>query len=300
MRLCALLLALSTLAICFAPTQAALVERDFLVPGDGLLIYDTVNRREWLDLAVTEGLDSIGLATAMANRNPLESFSLATHENLQDLANSLNVKGIYGRWPRDAESYDGAARLFSLQENYDEDILQWIREHIAELSRSTDNRIRVSDLIGGITPQGDVASPSFHGMQKFRGRGLLGAISEEIGQRYALGYVYSKWGTSLHVDYDLESNSVFFTETLGHLLDGTYFTIVPPWNENGSAFFATILSSFLGPDGINGTGGFERSGSDFIADVTGPYWLTRVAVPEPSTLALLLSASLILPCRRLR
>ena len=30
-------------------TTAAVIERDWLAPGDGLLTYDTVNQREWLD-----------------------------------------------------------------------------------------------------------------------------------------------------------------------------------------------------------------------------------------------------------
>ena len=33
--------------------HAAVLERDWLTPGDGLLTYDTVTGREWLDLPVT-------------------------------------------------------------------------------------------------------------------------------------------------------------------------------------------------------------------------------------------------------
>jgi hypothetical protein len=32
---------------------AAVIERDWKIPGDGLLTYDTVNKREWLDLSQT-------------------------------------------------------------------------------------------------------------------------------------------------------------------------------------------------------------------------------------------------------
>jgi len=34
----------------------AFIERDFLVTGDGLLTYDTINQREWLDLSLTKGM----------------------------------------------------------------------------------------------------------------------------------------------------------------------------------------------------------------------------------------------------
>ena len=33
--------------------RSAIIERDWLEPGDGLLTYDTVNRREWLDIPYT-------------------------------------------------------------------------------------------------------------------------------------------------------------------------------------------------------------------------------------------------------
>jgi hypothetical protein len=35
------------------PLSAAVIERDWKTPGDGLLTYDTVNKREWLDLSQT-------------------------------------------------------------------------------------------------------------------------------------------------------------------------------------------------------------------------------------------------------
>jgi hypothetical protein len=35
------------------PTSAAVISRDWTTPGDGLLTYDDVNQREWLDLSET-------------------------------------------------------------------------------------------------------------------------------------------------------------------------------------------------------------------------------------------------------
>jgi hypothetical protein len=46
---CGALLAL----VSASSLHAAVVEHDWKVPGDGLLTYDTVNKREWLDLSQT-------------------------------------------------------------------------------------------------------------------------------------------------------------------------------------------------------------------------------------------------------
>lgn len=48
-------LLLTFLACCAGSSSpAALIERDWLTPGDGLLTYDPVHGREWLDLTVTD------------------------------------------------------------------------------------------------------------------------------------------------------------------------------------------------------------------------------------------------------
>jgi hypothetical protein len=43
-----------------AVSTAAVIERDWKTPGDGLLTYDDVNQREWLDLSVTNLLQFDG------------------------------------------------------------------------------------------------------------------------------------------------------------------------------------------------------------------------------------------------
>ena len=47
--------AVPTLLLLLLPTSlnAAVIERDWQMPGDGLLTFDTVNQREWLDLSET-------------------------------------------------------------------------------------------------------------------------------------------------------------------------------------------------------------------------------------------------------
>jgi len=41
------------LALCSSLASGAVISRDWKTPGDGLLTYDTVSGREWLDLTYT-------------------------------------------------------------------------------------------------------------------------------------------------------------------------------------------------------------------------------------------------------
>jgi hypothetical protein len=56
MRLFFIAAALATCSVLSAPefTSAAVIARDWKAPGDGLLTFDTVNQREWLDLSQTD------------------------------------------------------------------------------------------------------------------------------------------------------------------------------------------------------------------------------------------------------
>jgi len=66
----AALLALS----CAPASQAAVFERDWKEPGDGLLTYDDVNQREWLDvpLSLLVHFPSPRLDTALAELGRLK------------------------------------------------------------------------------------------------------------------------------------------------------------------------------------------------------------------------------------
>ena len=74
-----LLILLATL-----PLHAAVVEHDFLAPGDGLLTYDDVNQREWLDLSYAyTSLDNI--KSKMVPGEFLEDFLFATKDDVRAL-----------------------------------------------------------------------------------------------------------------------------------------------------------------------------------------------------------------------
>lgn len=74
--------------------NAAVSERDFLAPGDGLLTYDDINQQEWLDLTATLDWSLAELYEAIAPHGPLRGFSIATVEDLVGLANSANLEWI--------------------------------------------------------------------------------------------------------------------------------------------------------------------------------------------------------------
>lgn len=74
------------------PVAAAVYERDLLSPGDGLLTYDHVSQREWLDLPETSGLDLGVINDAVKPGGPWAGFRFATAEDVEQLAISAGVQ----------------------------------------------------------------------------------------------------------------------------------------------------------------------------------------------------------------
>lgn len=93
------------LAICFADTATAgVVSRDLFEPGDGLLTYDDVNQREWLDFSVTAGFSQEELAIEL-EQQALHGFKLATKNVIRELFQANNKSYLPG------ESHDWAFSL---------------------------------------------------------------------------------------------------------------------------------------------------------------------------------------------
>ena len=97
-------LLLFSLALCASLTaqisQAAVFERDWKTPGDGLLTYDDVNQREWLDLTesqlfkfpgntLEERYQAVLAETAIDGL--FEGFSVAASEEVRSLAESAGI-----------------------------------------------------------------------------------------------------------------------------------------------------------------------------------------------------------------
>lgn len=81
--------------------SAAVVERDWKVPGDGLLTYDDMNRREWLDLSLTVLSDQIPgadllekldyVTDQLAPGGLFEDFTFAKSADVLALATSAGI-----------------------------------------------------------------------------------------------------------------------------------------------------------------------------------------------------------------
>jgi len=88
------------LVFLFLPTAnvatAAVFERDWNVEGDGLLTYDDVNQREWLDVPETvlanypAGLD--GVLEELQTGERLAGFTWATRADVSALAESAGIE----------------------------------------------------------------------------------------------------------------------------------------------------------------------------------------------------------------
>ena len=78
--LIAILLSLAPLT-----ASATISERDLLEPGDGLLTYDDVNQREWLDLTVDPALQ-----LGRTSNSYLPGWQCCTIFNLATLAEISN------------------------------------------------------------------------------------------------------------------------------------------------------------------------------------------------------------------
>jgi hypothetical protein len=85
------------------------ISTDLETVGDGLLTYDTINKREWLDLPETSGMRLAEVLAQMEPGGRLEGFQFATLEDVTELAASAGV-GWMEPWllpgNRDARAFD--------------------------------------------------------------------------------------------------------------------------------------------------------------------------------------------------
>jgi hypothetical protein len=101
--------------------NGAVIERDLHSVGDGLLTYDTVSGREWLDLTATP---SVTLAQIQASfgtgglRELFGGFEIAQYEDVFALANSAGISpdamGSQPARPANSSEIDAAFRLAEL------------------------------------------------------------------------------------------------------------------------------------------------------------------------------------------
>ena len=77
------------------PLDAAVIERDWQTPGDGLLTFDTVNQREWLDLSETLlvdfGNNPTYVLAQLTQGGQFEGFHPATLQDVIGLGQSAGI-----------------------------------------------------------------------------------------------------------------------------------------------------------------------------------------------------------------
>lgn len=96
--------------------QAGVVSMDLETAGDGLLTYDTIDKREWLDLPETGGVRLSEVLAQMEPGGRLEGFQFATLEDVSALAASAGVgwmepwylTGNFGPKPNDLINHLGS------------------------------------------------------------------------------------------------------------------------------------------------------------------------------------------------
>jgi hypothetical protein len=76
-----------------ATAQSAIISADLHQPGDGLLTYDTINHREWLDLSETSGWSLTTTKQALAPGGPYQDFHIATVSEVTALVASAGYDG---------------------------------------------------------------------------------------------------------------------------------------------------------------------------------------------------------------
>jgi len=74
--------------------RAAIIERDLYEPGDGLLTFDTINRREWLDVTATGELSFAAVEWLLAPGRPLDGFELGSVADVELLVDSSGLNSI--------------------------------------------------------------------------------------------------------------------------------------------------------------------------------------------------------------
>src|SRR5436309_6392015 len=73
--------------------RGAIISRDFRAPGDGLLTYDDVTQREWLDITETNHSTLAAVQRSLQLGGSLFGFNIATVDDVRSLAASAGYVG---------------------------------------------------------------------------------------------------------------------------------------------------------------------------------------------------------------
>jgi len=270
--------ALLPLAIFFSllvtlQLNAAIVERDFLVPGDGLLIYDDENQREWLDLTYTLDADLATIQTQMEPGELLDGFKFATLNDVESFSLSAEVL-----WQDAERVLDPLAISPNL-----------LPGPIVRPINSADEAKELFDLLGNV-------------------------FTVEITESFVARPFFSVFGAFGLNDLSYDSSfsiTDFFRYSFGQIAD-EIIDEAPRFNGTSVTVFsydsASPTRGSLETQGISGGfGGIAMGlpegfdGGPLVTGDQGPFWLFRTAaIPEPSSIVLLIIGAVVLFSQRRR
>jgi len=248
--------------------NAAVFERDFLAPGDGLLTFDDVTQREWLDLTETLDWSLSQLSEAIAPQGPLKDFSLATVEDIAGMAASAGVEWLPPGQPFPVAEGNAASNLIDLAGTI-LDYSNFYRDYIDDLDGidSTGPTIVYDD-------EGNVVGIAVD-LDDLHVFNILD-VFEMLGLRAAAGLAVAKSPQEGLLVDTFKLISVISIEN--RITPGA---INRPLNEPSVG------------------GGILSDLQAFPEPIVGPFWLVRAAVPEPSAAAILTTGLICVFSRKL-
>jgi len=232
-----------------------------------LLTYDDVNQKEWLDLTETTDFTLQELTNALSPGGPFSGFSIATSNEVYALAESAGVAWI----PGDQSSLLTSYPQWPEGENAGQLVLKL--GPIGSLDADSGSNV-VDDLDG-----------NDNGF-------FIQYIDVNENSLFDEGDVYL--GHGFDVD-DLHSYTIDI-EDLGIFYTGGLALQEPLTAENAAASWdlIAIAGQVDDPEMLNTPvvpanprGGFLNLDESTLSPVTGPFWLVRNVVPEPTSVALL-------------
>ncbi|MCA9232407.1 MAG: hypothetical protein KDA57_17290 [Planctomycetales bacterium] len=248
--------------VCFSllalPLRAAVIESDFLAPGDGLLTYDDVHHREWLDLTQTSLNSLIVIQTAMLPGGLYEGFSFATLKDVEELALSAGVP-----W-QDPEALN----------------------RFGEINGTLIPKEGFAPVNVGSREAAQEAKSLFD---------LLGnVLTFEISEIQVKDPFFSIFTATYLFDSSVIQTTVSSHYSFGQIADG--FVDGEPHLSGTSVtvfFYDSSITPSILPASRGGSGGIAvgipevPGGVPLPTGNEGPFWLYRTAIPEPSSLTIL-------------
>jgi hypothetical protein len=105
-----------------ATAQSAIISMDLNQPGDGLLTYDTITHREWLDLSQTDVLQLATVEQSLKPGGSLFGFHIATAADVSALATSAGYVGLDASSPDDFTAASNLINLLGQDLTYETDV----------------------------------------------------------------------------------------------------------------------------------------------------------------------------------